>query len=274
MVDATTVEFYSAVREVLDLLEAEGRAHQYAMLFLLDQILNELTARNLTGMPSAAATFWVSPLIPAYFLERYGALEHAFQAAFVLDALWAAAYANATPSNVNATLQRGGTLSSLADGVAFEGYTGRVQVNVAGQKLLYTRVNQTFWLHRFPVHDWQPLGAIGGEPYRSNVTHEALDAASLPDGLGAHLDFVVLDDTVGDSVRNAYQQAVQRFNEDGDHFLRRGRNKTIRIQRVLCGRGAVRQGRWAAENFICGGRRSLEPQKTGVEDFVVRGSRN
>ena len=212
VVEATGTELYQAARDVANRLADEGRGAHYVMVFLVEGILDELPPIRTGDGDIVNATFTVGTMVRPSFLRRYSP-ENAVQAAFLLDALWVAAYANATEANTRATLQMGRPLASLAANVAFEGHTGTVQL-IENQPELYQRYNQTFWLHEFRVDQLDrrlPLGFIGGVPFQQNVS-ETLDFLALPDGIGLYLDFLLLDDGSDDSVGQAYDIAVASSN--------------------------------------------------------------
>ena len=150
----------------------------------------------------------------------------------MLDALWLVAYAKPTKSATGQLTQDATPLTSLVRDVTFEGYTGHVQMGPVAEDH-YVRVNQTFWLNRFRLDSWEALGFVGGFPYRTNLTNETLDPSSLPDGIGYYLDFLLLDDGFDGSVQQAFQDAVDVFNNESESFLRQGRRKTFRITRVV-----------------------------------------
>ena len=73
--EITSTRFFEAVQSVLGRVVEDGHGDQYAVIIIIDQILDDIwvamEAGNITQRPMPNATFFLAPMIDRQFVERF-----------------------------------------------------------------------------------------------------------------------------------------------------------------------------------------------------------
>ena len=222
--------FFTQVFELMEAIPQHLKDH-YVWFFANDDPM--ITSLATTAAPpSMRHAYMLSPRVPDDLHTRHG-LAIGLDLVLLLDGLHFMAHAfqiNAVTDWMACPLIQAEecTANSLQlTSIAFKGYTGGFRIALQDTWMdghlvsEGSRVNMTYTLLNMTN------GLVGEFSYAfSNLT---LRSELSADGLGFPLHFCLLDENGNASVRAAFQKAIDRFNNDTDHYLVRHRHKSMQL---------------------------------------------